>query len=200
MMLTRPSDPTPMYLLVLAGDGIGPEITAATLSVLRAASERFDLQLRIEEAATGHVGLRAHGHTIHPDIVEKARRADGVVLGPTSTFEFKEPARRGQSVDDAAQKSRSVCQHSACQDLCWLPAALWRVRSRCRAREHRGFLCGSQYGSGQRRGAGDQGCRYFVAPDYTRLQRAHCARGFRVGDDQAQACHDRAQGKCAESD
>ena len=66
-----------MYLLVLAGDGIGPEITAATLSVLRAASERFDLQLRIEEAATGHAGLRTHGHTIHPDIVEKARRAEG---------------------------------------------------------------------------------------------------------------------------
>ena len=82
-----------MYLLVLAGDGIGPEITAATLSVLRAASERFDLQLRIEEAATGHAGLRTLGHTIHPDIVEKARRADGVVLGPTSTFEFKDPAR-----------------------------------------------------------------------------------------------------------
>ncbi|MGB8186677.1 MAG: isocitrate/isopropylmalate family dehydrogenase, partial [Pseudolabrys sp.] len=53
-----------MYLLVLAGDGIGPEITAATLSVLRAASERFDLQLRIEEAATGHAGLRTLGHTI----------------------------------------------------------------------------------------------------------------------------------------
>jgi 3-isopropylmalate dehydrogenase len=82
-----------MYLLVLAGDGIGPEITAATLCVLRAASERFDLQLRIEEAATGHTGLHTHGHTIHPDIVEKARRADGVVLGPTSTFEFKDPAR-----------------------------------------------------------------------------------------------------------
>jgi 3-isopropylmalate dehydrogenase len=82
-----------MYLLVLAGDGIGPEITAATLCVLRAASERFDLQVRIEEAATGHTGLHTHGHTIHPDIVEKARRADGVVLGPTSTFEFKDPAR-----------------------------------------------------------------------------------------------------------
>src|SRR5215813_7664160 len=82
-----------MYLLVLAGDGIGPEITAATLAVLRAASERFDLQLRIEEAATGHAGMRAHGHTIHPDIVEKARHADGVVLGPTATFEFKDPAK-----------------------------------------------------------------------------------------------------------
>ncbi len=82
-----------MHLLVLAGDGIGPEITAATLAVLGAVSERFDLRLRIEEAAVGHAGLRAHGSTIHADIVEKARKADGIVLGPTSTFEFKDPAK-----------------------------------------------------------------------------------------------------------
>ncbi len=82
-----------MHLVVLAGDGIGPEITAATLTVLRTASERFGLGLRFEEAAVGHAGLRAHGHTIHPDIVATARKADGVVLGPTSTFEFKDPAR-----------------------------------------------------------------------------------------------------------
>ncbi|HEX6897095.1 MAG TPA: isocitrate/isopropylmalate dehydrogenase family protein, partial [Bryobacteraceae bacterium] len=82
-----------MRLLVLAGDGIGPEITAATQAVLRAASGRFDLQLHMEEAAVGHAGLRAYGSTIHTDIVEKARKADGIVLGPTSTFEFKDPAR-----------------------------------------------------------------------------------------------------------
>ncbi|HEX9071194.1 MAG TPA: isocitrate/isopropylmalate dehydrogenase family protein [Pseudolabrys sp.] len=82
-----------MHLLVLAGDGIGPEITAATQAVLRAASGRFDLQLHMEEAAVGHAGLRAYGSTIHTDIVEKARKADGIVLGPTSTFEFKDPAR-----------------------------------------------------------------------------------------------------------
>ena len=82
-----------MHLLVLACDGIGPEITAATQAVLRAVSERFALRLHMEEAAVGHAGLRAHGSTIHADIVEKARQADGIVLGPTSTFEFKDPAR-----------------------------------------------------------------------------------------------------------
>ena len=93
-----------MHLLVLPGDGIGPEITAATLAVLRAVSERFDLRLQIEEAAVGHAGLRAHGSTIHADIVEKARHAEGVVLGPTSTFEFKDPSRgETQSVNDAAK-------------------------------------------------------------------------------------------------
>ena len=82
-----------MKLLVLAGDGIGPEITDATLAVLRAASEKFRLDVQLEEAPVGYAGLRAHGHTIHPDIVERARRADGVVLGPTSTFEFKDAAK-----------------------------------------------------------------------------------------------------------
>jgi 3-isopropylmalate dehydrogenase len=32
-----------MRIVVLGGDGIGPEITAATLNVSRAASERFQL-------------------------------------------------------------------------------------------------------------------------------------------------------------
>lgn len=82
-----------MYLLVLPGDGIGPEITTATVSVLRAVSAHFDLGIRIEEGAVGHAGLRAHGSTIHTDLIEKARKADGIVLGPTSTFEFKDPAR-----------------------------------------------------------------------------------------------------------
>jgi 3-isopropylmalate dehydrogenase len=82
-----------MHLLVLAGDGIGPEITEAALDVLRAASDRYGLGLRIEEAPVGHAGLRAVGHTIHPDLVEKARKVDGVVLGPTATFDFKDPAK-----------------------------------------------------------------------------------------------------------
>ena len=37
-----------MRLLVLAGDGIGPEITAATLIVLRAAAGRFRLALEAD--------------------------------------------------------------------------------------------------------------------------------------------------------
>ena len=46
-----------MRLIVLPGDGIGPEITAATSLVLRAASERFQLSLELEEHAVGHASL-----------------------------------------------------------------------------------------------------------------------------------------------
>jgi 3-isopropylmalate dehydrogenase len=42
-----------MPLIALAGDGIGPEITAATLAALRAAPERFGLDLHIVEDVVG---------------------------------------------------------------------------------------------------------------------------------------------------
>jgi 3-isopropylmalate dehydrogenase len=82
-----------MRILVLPGDGIGPEITAATLSVLRAASARFGLALEFEEEVVGHESLKRHGTTVKPDLLDKARAADGLILGPTATFEFKDPGK-----------------------------------------------------------------------------------------------------------
>jgi 3-isopropylmalate dehydrogenase len=81
-----------MQILVLPGDGIGPEITAATLDVLRAASERFGLGLRLDEDVVGHESLRRHGTTVRPEALEAARKADGLILGPTATLDFKDAA------------------------------------------------------------------------------------------------------------
>jgi 3-isopropylmalate dehydrogenase len=82
-----------MQILVLPGDGIGPEITAATRLVLEAASKRFALGLALIEDVVGHESLRQHGTTVRPEMVEKARKADGIILGPTATADFKDPAR-----------------------------------------------------------------------------------------------------------
>src|SRR5258707_10700564 len=82
-----------MRLMVLAGDGIGPEITAATLVVLKAAVRNFRLDLGIEEEAVGHESLKRYGTTVRPDLLDKARAADGLILGPTSTFDFKDPEK-----------------------------------------------------------------------------------------------------------
>jgi 3-isopropylmalate dehydrogenase len=82
-----------MRLLVLPGDGIGPEITAATLAVARAASERFQLGLEIVEDVVGHASLERSGTTVRPELIDAAKRADGLLLGPTATFDFKDPTR-----------------------------------------------------------------------------------------------------------
>jgi 3-isopropylmalate dehydrogenase len=82
-----------MQIVVLPGDGIGPEITVATSGVLRAASERFQLNLRLEEHAVGHASLAQFGTTVRPELLDIVRAADGLILGPTATFDFKDEAR-----------------------------------------------------------------------------------------------------------
>jgi 3-isopropylmalate dehydrogenase len=82
-----------MQILVLPGDGIGPEITAATVTVLRTVSERFKLGLELIDDIVGHDSLRKYGTTVRPELLEKARAADGLVLGPAATYDFKDEAK-----------------------------------------------------------------------------------------------------------
>jgi 3-isopropylmalate dehydrogenase len=82
-----------MKLLVLPGDGIGPEITAATVEVLEAASARFALGLELLHDIAGRESIHRHGATVTPALLEKARAADGLLLGPTATYEYKDEAK-----------------------------------------------------------------------------------------------------------
>jgi isocitrate/isopropylmalate dehydrogenase len=78
------SPPVPVSIVVMEGDGIGPEITAATLEVLRAAERSFGLGLSFTAVSIGLASLRAHGTTLPDAAVEAAKSADGVILGPVS--------------------------------------------------------------------------------------------------------------------
>jgi 3-isopropylmalate dehydrogenase len=82
-----------MRIVVLPGDGIGPEITAATSGVLRAASERFQLNVTLDQHEVGHASLAQFGTTVRPELLEIAKSADGLILGPTATFDFKNEDR-----------------------------------------------------------------------------------------------------------
>jgi len=77
-----------MKILVLPGDGIGPEITAATLEVLAAADRRYGLGIEVETGSVGFAALEAGGTTCPPAVVERARAADGLILGPVSHNEY----------------------------------------------------------------------------------------------------------------
>ncbi|NMG34153.1 3-isopropylmalate dehydrogenase [Azoarcus sp. TTM-91] len=66
-----------MKICVLPGDGIGPEITAEAVRVLKA----LDLKLELEEAQLGGAAVDATG-VPYPEATQKlARAADAVLLG-----------------------------------------------------------------------------------------------------------------------
>ena len=94
-MVGSPAMSNRTHLVVMQGDGIGPEISAATLQVLRAADRLLDLGLTFEDVPIGTAGLRAHGSTLPDASYEAARRADGVILGPVSHNEYPPVAQGG---------------------------------------------------------------------------------------------------------
>jgi len=77
-----------LRILVLEGDGIGPEITAATLEVLRAADAKFGLGFEFEHAVVGWAAHKADGNTFPDSVEAKAKSADGVLLGPVSHNDY----------------------------------------------------------------------------------------------------------------
>jgi len=64
-------------IALLAGDGIGPEVTTAARRVLDALA----LDLRYEEAPVGGAAYRAQGHPLPPETLDLARAADAILFG-----------------------------------------------------------------------------------------------------------------------
>jgi 3-isopropylmalate dehydrogenase len=67
-----------MLVAVLAGDGIGPEVTAEARRVLDALAIPG---LSFKEALVGGAAYKAGGHPLPPETLELARRADAILFG-----------------------------------------------------------------------------------------------------------------------
>ena len=90
-----------MRILVLPGDGIGPEITKATLDVLRAADDSLDLNLSFEEMDIGLASLEAIGSTCPDAVLKRVPEVDGVILGPVSHYAY--PDREHGGINPSAE-------------------------------------------------------------------------------------------------
>ncbi len=73
-----------MNIAVLPGDGIGLEIIAEALKVLRS----LDLRLEIEEALVGGVAYAAHGHPLPEATLALAQAADAVLFGAVGDWTY----------------------------------------------------------------------------------------------------------------
>ncbi len=68
-------------VLVLPGDGIGPEIVAEATRILTAVSERHGLGVEMEEALVGGAAIDATGEPLPEKTLAAARDADAILLG-----------------------------------------------------------------------------------------------------------------------
>src|SRR5688500_2754958 len=68
-------------IAVLGGDGIGPEVTGAALSVLDAAEERFGFATEREELPWSSRRYLESGERVTADMIRSLRRFDAVLMG-----------------------------------------------------------------------------------------------------------------------
>jgi isocitrate/isopropylmalate dehydrogenase len=94
----------PVDILVLEGDGIGPEITAATLTVLDAAAQAWRLSFKWSYADIGFKALRNSGSTLPDAVLKQALTASGIILGPVSHNEYPPVAEGGLNPSGVLRK------------------------------------------------------------------------------------------------
>jgi 3-isopropylmalate dehydrogenase len=75
-------------ILLLPGDGIGPEVVAAAEQVLRAVAARFSHAFSLDRAPIGGAALRQGLPPLPPETLDAARSADAVLLGAVGDPEF----------------------------------------------------------------------------------------------------------------
>src|SRR5215207_1289765 len=68
-------------IVLLPGDGVGPEIVDATKSVMSAVQSKFGHSFATTELLIGGAAIDAYGTPLRPEDLEVCKAADGVLLG-----------------------------------------------------------------------------------------------------------------------
>jgi 3-isopropylmalate dehydrogenase len=78
-------------IAVLAGDGIGAEVTAEAVRVLQAVGTKFGHQFEFEPAVIGGAAIDATGLPLPPATLSLTTRADAVLLGAVGGPKWSDP-------------------------------------------------------------------------------------------------------------
>ena len=78
-------------IVLLPGDGIGPEVIAEARKVLETISSLYDHNFHFEEHLIGGIAIDEQGDPLPPDVLEACRRADAVLLGSVGGPKWDDP-------------------------------------------------------------------------------------------------------------
>ncbi len=78
-------------IILLPGDGIGPEVVAEGVKVLEAIAERYGHSFTFEEHLIGGCAIDALGTALSDETVEACRTADAILLGAVGGPKWDDP-------------------------------------------------------------------------------------------------------------
>ncbi len=75
-------------ITLLPGDGIGPEIMAVAVDVMKVVGEQLDLGFEFQEALIGGAAIEATGKPLPEDTLERCRNSDAVLLAAIGGYKW----------------------------------------------------------------------------------------------------------------
>lgn len=100
-------------IVVLRGDGIGPEIVAEAVKVLDAAGEKFGFRFAYDEQLMGGCAIDATGEPLPQQTVEACKKADSVLLGAVGGWKWDTlPGSQRRRRDCSASAARWGCMRT----------------------------------------------------------------------------------------
>ncbi|MEN5426343.1 3-isopropylmalate dehydrogenase [Stenotrophomonas pennii] len=78
-------------IVVLPGDGIGPEVAAAAVAVLEAVATRFNHSFNFNEHDIGGIAIDRHGEPLPASTLDACRAADAILLGAVGGPKWSDP-------------------------------------------------------------------------------------------------------------
>ncbi len=101
-------------IAVLPGDGIGPEVMAATVQVIEAVVKRFDgLGVELTSYAAGATHYRETGVALPDSVLQSCREADAVLLAAIGLPDVRKPDGTEVQPDMMVGLRRGLNLHSA---------------------------------------------------------------------------------------
>ena len=75
-------------ITLLPGDGIGPEIMAIAVQVLKRIGEKFDITFQFTEALIGGAAIDATGNPFPPETLEACQNSDSILLAAIGGYKW----------------------------------------------------------------------------------------------------------------
>jgi 3-isopropylmalate dehydrogenase len=109
-------------IAVLPGDGIGPEIVAEAVRVLRAVATRHGHEFQLEEAPVGAAAMDAIGIPLPDPTLALAKSADAVLFGAIGAPKYSDPSLKVRPEQSILQLRRELGLYANLRPIVTYPA------------------------------------------------------------------------------
>jgi 3-isopropylmalate dehydrogenase len=111
-------------IVVLPGDGIGPEVVAEGVKVLRSVERRFGHTFNLDEHIVGGGAIDAYGTPLKPETVSAAKKADAVLLGAVGGPKWDDPKAEVRPEQAVLELRKSLGLYANLRPVKTLPALI----------------------------------------------------------------------------